>query len=61
MEDLVDKETVDVLKICAQFRYPSLEELESKFVKFGPPTKNKVLVLDMDETLIHAKFLTSPD
>jgi Dullard-like phosphatase family protein len=28
---------------------------------FGPPTKNKVLVLDMDETLIHAKFLTTEE
>ena len=25
-----------------------------------PPTRNKVLVLDMDETLIHARFLTDP-
>ncbi len=50
-----------MLKFIAQFKYPSLQELESKFVNFGPPTKNKVLVLDMDETLIHAKFLTNPN
>ena len=61
VDDLVDKETIDVLKIIAQFKYPSLQELESKFVNFGPPTKNKVLVMDMDETLIHAKFLTNPN
>jgi hypothetical protein len=59
VDDLVDKETIDVLRICSQFKYPTLEELESKFVYFGTPTKNKVLVMDMDETLIHARFLTS--
>ena len=49
---------IDLLKICYAFKYPSLDELAGKFVNFGPVTKNKVLVLDMDETLIHAKFLT---
>ena len=29
-------------------------------VSFGPPTKIKLLNLDMDETLIHARFLTHP-
>lgn len=28
-------------------------------MNFGPQTKSKVLVLDMDETLIHSKFLKS--
>jgi hypothetical protein len=30
-------------------------------VSFGPQSRNKVLVLDMDETLIHAKFLMNSD
>jgi len=52
---------VDLLKICHRFKYPTLDELADKFVNFGPITKSKVLVLDMDETLIHAKFLTDTD
>lgn len=61
VDDLVDKETVDLLKVCARFKYPTEDELRDKFVNFGPRKKDKVLVLDMDETLIHAKFLTNPD
>jgi TFIIF-interacting CTD phosphatase-like protein len=30
-------------------------------VSFGPVTRAKVLVLDMDETLIHARFLSHPE
>lgn len=49
------------MRICAKFRYPDEDQIRDKFVRFGPPTRNKVLVLDMDETLIHARFLTSPE
>lgn len=49
---------IDLLRICSAFKYPSPDELADKFVTFGPKTRNKVLVLDMDETLIHARFLT---
>jgi TFIIF-interacting CTD phosphatase-like protein len=61
VDDLIDKEMIDLLKICSAFRCPSLDELADKFVYFGPVTKNKVLVLDMDETLIHARFLSEKD
>jgi hypothetical protein len=30
-------------------------------VNFGPQTRAKVLFLDMDETLIHAKFMLTPE
>lgn len=60
MEDLIDKEMVDLLRVCAQFKQPSLDEIQDKIVSFGPPSRGKVLVLDMDETLIHAKFLMHP-
>lgn len=50
---------IDLLKVCSHFAQPSLSELEGKFVHFGQPTRAKVLVLDMDETLIHARFLQS--
>lgn len=52
---------IDLLKICSHFSCPTLEELSSKFMSFGQPTRAKVLVLDMDETLIHSRFLQSED
>jgi TFIIF-interacting CTD phosphatase-like protein len=61
VDDLVDKEMVHLLKACSQFRVPSLDDLAERMVSFGPLTRTKVLVLDMDETLIHAKFLTSAE
>eukprot|EP00347_Sterkiella_histriomuscorum_P021704 403333054 len=61
VDDLVDKETIDLLRVCARFKYPTEDEISNKFVNFGPRKRNKTLVLDMDETLIHAKFMTSPD
>jgi hypothetical protein len=57
IDDLVDKDMIDLLKVCSHFSCPSIDELSMKFVNFGQPTRQKVLVLDMDETLIHAKFL----
>jgi len=32
------------------------KEIESRKIMLGEKTKMKTLVLDMDETLIHAKF-----
>ena len=52
---------IDLLKVCANFKCPPLEDLRDKQVTFGPQTRAKVLVLDMDETLIHAKFLLTPE
>ena len=60
VEDLIDKEMIDLMKICSQFRCPPMDELQDKMVTFGPPSRLKLLVLDMDETLIHARFLTHP-
>lgn len=50
---------IDLLKKCQTFKIPTLADISSKFVSFGERKRNKVLVLDMDETLIHAKFLMS--
>lgn len=52
---------IELLKVCSHFSCPTLDELSLKFVNFGQPTRAKVLVLDMDETLIHARFLESED
>jgi hypothetical protein len=61
VEDLIDKDMIDLLKVCAHFKCPPLEDLREKLVTFGPQTRAKVLVLDMDETLIHAKFLLTTE
>jgi predicted secreted acid phosphatase len=37
-------------------KYPSIEDLKPKQVKLGPKTKQKLLILDMDETMLHTKF-----
>jgi len=60
VEDLIDKEMVDLLRVCAQFKQPPLDEIMEKCVNFGPSDRSKVLILDMDETLIHARFLMTP-
>lgn len=61
MDDLVDKDMIDLLRVCSNFRTPSIDEIAEKMVYFGVQTRAKVLVLDMDETLIHARYLLSPE
>jgi TFIIF-interacting CTD phosphatase-like protein len=57
IDDLIDKEMIDLLNVCSQFKCPPISELN--LVTLGlPPTRTKLLVLDMDETLIHSRFLT---
>jgi hypothetical protein len=36
LDDLVDKELIDLLNVCRRLYCPKLEELQSKFVNFGP-------------------------
>lgn len=60
LDDLVDKEMIDLLNVCKRLHCPKEETLRKKFVNFGPnPENKKVLVLDMDETMLHAKFLAT--
>ena len=56
VEDLVDKNMVNLLRVCGMLQRPKPEEIESRKVNFGPKTKSKLLILDMDETLLHSKF-----
>ena len=35
---------------------PSQDEIERKKVYLGPTDRSKLLILDMDETLLHSKF-----
>ena len=57
VDELIDKEMINLLRTCSKFKIPELSSIKDKFVWFGERTKNKVLVLYMDETLIHAIFL----
>ena len=59
---LIDLELVRLLKFCHDLRkkYKGQEEYDEdlmmKSIELGKKTKEKVLILDMDETMIAAKF-----
>ena len=58
LDDLVDKETIVLLEMCKRLHKPRIETLKSKMVKFGDnPGNLKTLILDMDETMLHARFI----
>ena len=60
LNDLIDTEMISLLNICKSLPVPTEEELKSKFVYFGANADRKrTLVLDMDETMLHARFLES--
>jgi TFIIF-interacting CTD phosphatase-like protein len=62
LDDLVDKEMIELLNICKRLHCPKLEAIQHKMVEFGPADPNKrLLILDMDETMIQAKFLVSQE
>ena len=47
---------MDLLTACSLLEIPKADEIRRKSVKFGPKTRQKLLILDMDETLLHSKF-----
>lgn len=58
LDDLIDEEMVELLNVCARLHMPRIETLQDKFYHMGPRDGNKkVLILDMDETMLHARFL----
>ena len=56
MESLVDQSMIDLLKACSLLPYPDIVDIESKFYRFGVKNRQKTLILDMNETLLHSKF-----
>ena len=56
ISSLVDKNMVNLLKACSMLKRPPQEDIDKKSVNFGPKTRQKLLILDMDETMIHSKF-----
>lgn len=57
MSGLVDKSMIDLLRACSKLPIPDSKVIDSKKVSFGPRTRQKTLILDMDETLVHTKFI----
>jgi hypothetical protein len=59
---LIDLELIKLLKFCndLKIKYKATDEYEEdlmmKSIELGKKTKEKVLILDMDETMIAAKF-----
>ena len=47
---------MDLLTACSLLEIPKADEIKRKSVKFGPKTRQKFLILVMDETLLHSKF-----
>lgn len=54
--ELVDDNMKRLLQACMKLKKPNLEDLKDKMVTFGEKNSQKLLILDMDETLIHAQF-----
>ena len=62
LNDLIDNEMIELLNICKRLHCPKIESLQDKFVYFGPTQANlKVLILDMDETMLHARFIQNEE
>jgi len=54
---LVDQELTTLLKTWKNFPEPTEEQLKDKAIEFGKRKRDRTLILDMDETLIHAEIL----
>ena len=58
--DLVDADLNNLLKYISKLEIPNLKELENRSVEFGELERQKTLIFDLDETLIHSQLI-SPD
>ena len=56
-QKLVDEDLTELLKLCKNFPEPTEQQLKDKAISFGEKSRPKTLILDMDETLIHAEIL----
>lgn len=56
-QKLVDEDLNELLKICSTMEEPTEKMLNDRAVLMGEKKRHKTLVLDMDETLIHAEIL----
>lgn len=56
-----DPSLTKLLRACSLLKYPDISKLKDQMVKLGPKTKTKLLILDMDETMLHTKFEPNND
>lgn len=62
LDDLIDDEMIELLNVCKRLHMPKEEAIKDKFYYMGPKDNNKkVLILDMDETMLHARFLENKE
>jgi hypothetical protein len=54
LRELVDESTEQLLMMCKQFVFPEKSVIDKIKIKLGKQTRHKTLILDMDETLVHA-------
>ena len=47
---------INLLKVCNMLKKPSNSDIEERKVHLGPSDRTKLLILDMDETMLHSKF-----
>jgi hypothetical protein len=54
---------INLLQVCKRLHCPHLSGIKDKMYNMGPKegTNKKVLILDMDETMLHAKFLQNEE
>jgi TFIIF-interacting CTD phosphatase-like protein len=49
---------IELLNVCYRLHMPTMESIKDKCYNMGPRDGNKkVLILDMDETMLHARFI----
>jgi hypothetical protein len=56
IEELVDKNMINLLRVCTMLKKPSAQDIEEREVFLGPTDRSKLLILDMDETLLNSRF-----
>jgi hypothetical protein len=56
-EDLIDQDLLNLLSFIKTLSKPSDDEILSKQVSFGEPTRHKTLIFDLDETLIQSHMI----
>jgi hypothetical protein len=52
--ELIDKPLIDLFRFTAKFVPPNLDYILKNSVEIGEVTRHKTLILDLDETLVHA-------
>lgn len=57
VKELIDNNLTELLNTMKKFSPPTESQLNEWSVTFGPKKRDKILIFDMDETLIHAEII----